>query len=116
MIAFKSNSRRDCQDLFQALQGHQASEHREVAQVMQSLHAQSLPLVEDGVVWISISEQIVWESILQSFLHAHEKHDTFTMLHLKAGGLSSPVLKHFSIYCSCTRSLNKAELDKGFGL
>lgn len=51
---------------------------------MQSLHAQSLPLVEDGVVWISISEQIVWESILQSFLHAHEKHDTFTMLHLKA--------------------------------
>ncbi|CAK9010827.1 unnamed protein product [Durusdinium trenchii] len=56
----------------------QASEHREVAEVVQSLHMQHVkspvPLLEDQAR----------TSILESFLHTHEKHNTFSMLHLKA--------------------------------
>lgn len=37
-----------------------------------------------------LSDEVVWTSILESFLHTHEKHDTFTMLHLKARGLVQP--------------------------
>lgn len=29
--------------------------------------------------------QVVWTSILESFLRSHEKHDTFTMLNMKVG-------------------------------
>lgn len=33
---------------------------------------------------LDVEAQVVWTSLLESFLHTHEKHDTFTMLHLKA--------------------------------
>ncbi|CAK9029354.1 unnamed protein product, partial [Durusdinium trenchii] len=54
----------------------QASEHQEIAKVVKSLRMQPLTF--------ELSDEVVWTSILESFLHTHEKHDTFTMLHLKA--------------------------------
>lgn len=54
----------------------QANQHREVAEVVQTLRMQPLEF--------HLEDQIVWNSILESFLHTHEKQDAFTMLHLKA--------------------------------
>ena len=42
-----------------------------------------------GQIWSTCSHdwgnQVVWTSILESFLRSHEKHDTFTMLNMKVG-------------------------------
>eukprot|EP00913_Durusdinium_trenchii_P030751 g28801.t1 len=57
----------------------QASEHREIAHVVKSLRMQPFqPLTLD------LNDQVVWTSVLESFLRNHEKHDAFIMLNLKA--------------------------------
>lgn len=54
----------------------QAAEHRSIAQAMKALRMQEVDF--------DLSNQVVWTSILESFLRSHEKHDTFTMLNMKA--------------------------------
>ena len=77
------------------VRGDQASEHRAVTRVAKSLR-QKFP----ATVPLELSDQVVWSSILESFLHTQEKHDTFTMLHLKV--LLLFVIHHDPYTAICT--------------
>ena len=54
---------------------------REAAHAVKSLQAHSSPRM---MSWNDPASVSAWMSILESFLRCHEKHDAFTMLHLKA--------------------------------
>ena len=94
-----------------AISGDQASEHREIAHVVKSLRMQPFqPLTLD------LNDQVVWTSVLESFLRNHEKHDAFIMLNLKALDQAEYAISLAHNFSQCAGSSNVHFLLCSFAL